>query len=286
MDNKAIITDELKAIGSGLSGMPSLTPYRVPEAYFQNFPQQMLQLVREDAALLFTELEKESILSQHPVQPGSVPEGYFDSLPGLLLQKVKQANADVREELEQLSPVLAGIGRRMPYSVPEGYFDTLVDGSLGMMIPGDPELSAELQLGRHTPYRVPENYFAGFPALMLQRVKGSGAKVISMSRFTTWRKLAVAALVAGILFIGSWWFTDTASSPDAPTMANLEEISLEELELFAEGRPAAATDFGFTDTIAGELEEEDFQEFFAELSDQELQLYLADYTGISIEMIN
>ncbi len=286
MDNRVIITDELKALGSGLATMPNTAPYRVPDGYFQQFPLGMLRLALENDTQQLSENRDTSILPLKTAQPGAVPEGYFEKLPQLILERVKQSGAESADELEQLSPMLAQLSRKMPYSVPEGYFDTSANGSPGMMEAGNPELSAELQSARHMPYRVPENYFSGFPALMLQRAKGSGAKVISMSRFTTWRKLAVAALVAGIIFIGSWWLSDTSSAPDAPAMAGLEEISLEELESFAEGRPAAATDLGFTDTASGELEEEDFQEFFAELSDQELQRYLSDYTGITIEMIN
>ena len=47
----------------------------------------------------------------------SVPKGYFDSLPERMLNRIRN-----EEELQELSPLLAGLSRKMDYSVPNDYF--------------------------------------------------------------------------------------------------------------------------------------------------------------------
>lgn len=53
-----------------------------------------------------------------------VPAGYFDQLPGIMLERVRtRVGETVREELNALSPLLAGMEKRMPYEIPQGYFE-------------------------------------------------------------------------------------------------------------------------------------------------------------------
>lgn len=143
------IADELKGIAPG---MPLLdTPaYSVPEGYFDALPGMIMQRLeatpeQEDLSPLLTGLSRK--------MPDSVPEGYFDTLPDLIMQRLKAEMpasssvqtgleglpalktspvqeelppvSSVQAELEELSPLLAGISREMPYTVPAGYFDNL-----------------------------------------------------------------------------------------------------------------------------------------------------------------
>ena len=102
--------------------------------------------------------------------PYSVPSGYFDRLPAQLLSAAKAADANVDEMAEtELSPLLASLRTLPAYRVPVGYFDELTKNLVG-------------------PQTVP-----------------APAKVIRMKRFG-YRRLLAAAVVTGLVFLGSWFF--------------------------------------------------------------------------------
>src|SRR6059058_67269 len=64
--------------------------------------------------------------------PFSVPEGYFDGLATAVLAKIRGGQAvSSAEEMVELSPLLAGISRKLPYSVPNGFFQSNVEGLQG-----------------------------------------------------------------------------------------------------------------------------------------------------------
>ena len=55
----------------------------------------------------------------------TVPDGYFESLAGNILNKIHALENDVTAELNEISPLLAGIENKQTYTAPEGYFDKL-----------------------------------------------------------------------------------------------------------------------------------------------------------------
>lgn len=58
------------------------------------------------------------------VQPYKVPDGYFEALPGQMLKLAQSLEEEsAGDEITGLSPLLAGLSRKMPMTVPEGYFD-------------------------------------------------------------------------------------------------------------------------------------------------------------------
>lgn len=57
----------------------------------------------------------------------TVPDGYFDRFPELMLLKVKALDEELTadQETAAISPLLAGLGKKMPMQVPEGYFEKI-----------------------------------------------------------------------------------------------------------------------------------------------------------------
>lgn len=151
-------------------------------------------------------------------RPFAVPAGYFEGFPDRMLVLAKTLGgaavagqqgktADVAEETAALSPLLAGLSKKMPFEVPAGYFE-----HAAIPVPGLLD-----RLEKINPYAVPAGYFARFPELMLQRVqpKTGGAKVISLGR--SWMRYAAAAVVAAVIAVGGWMYVqrDRAITPAA-----------------------------------------------------------------------
>src|SRR5690242_17602484 len=71
--------------------------------------------------------ELKAINSELPLEKGdevySVPQGYFESFAASVLQRIRLEQAvSASEEIGALSPLLAGLSKKMPYDVPENYF--------------------------------------------------------------------------------------------------------------------------------------------------------------------
>jgi hypothetical protein len=81
MLNRANILSELKAISPVVEKLPFSPVFTVPEGYFTQFPETLLQRIRkEENQEVFTELEEISPLLAAKLtkkMPFSLPEGYF-----------------------------------------------------------------------------------------------------------------------------------------------------------------------------------------------------------------
>jgi hypothetical protein len=148
---------------------------------------------------------KELNSSLPPKAPGvySVPEGYFEGFARSVLERIKASEQDAATELENLSPLLASLSRKMPFAVPQGYFEASKD-DLSAMAGDDPVSSVLDGISRAMPYAVPEGYFESLPQLVLGRVAPAPAKVVSMPR--RWMLSAVAAAVSGILLVSGYFY--------------------------------------------------------------------------------
>lgn len=146
MERKENILAEIKSVAPALADVGNNMPFKVPEAYFELFPLQMLAKV--GAAF----------------QQPSVPAGYFESMPAMMLAKVKALeNAN---ELEAVAPALIGISKQMPYSIPVGYFENLQTNhqqNAPVTASGSDELAAVaptlIGIGKEMPYSIPPGYF-------------------------------------------------------------------------------------------------------------------------------
>lgn len=185
-----------------------------------------------------------------------VPEGYFEGLAGSILAKVKRLETSgAQTELTELSPLLAGLSKAMPYGVPSSYFD---DNLQNVSAIGAEEVSPVLAgIGKGLPYRVPATYFDDLPLQLLAKVNEPKAKVVPLFR-RTWGRVAAAAVIAGGLLIGgAQVFTnksvndtahlkpvDTASTlvaqAQSPVRQEIKKLSTEDLENFVRTVPAGA----------------------------------------------
>lgn len=165
----------------------------------------------------------------------NVPEGYFESFADGVLALVKGKQAvSPSDELTDLSPLLAGISRKMPFSVPENYFD---ETALNL-----PAITEEERLpqflsvaGKSMPYEVPVGFFEAFPQQVLDKVARPKARVISFNR--KWMRYAAVAILAGIVVLSSIVYfsgnkVDPVHEPGEWVALKLKNVSTQELDAF------------------------------------------------------
>ncbi len=167
----------------------------------------------------------------------TVPDGYFENFSATVLSKIKGTDAaSVIDELAELSPVLAGLSKKMPFSVPENYFLSLAN-EVPVLIGNEKLPSILMELDKKLPYQVPSGYFDGLSAQILAKKNHKQAKVISIDR-PRWMKVAAAAIVLGIIALSSILYLnnsrviDPAEQPEAWMAKKLNGISDQTLEEF------------------------------------------------------
>ena len=207
--------------------------------------------------------------------PYAVPEGYFEGLAGSILAKIKEQDAPAAAEIASLSPLLAGISRKMPYSLPDQYFDKGLQ-DLPYLIGEDPHSAILDLVERVTPYTVPTGYFANLPDQVLEKVAVNGTKMVSVSRTgTRWMRWAAAAVVAGIISItGYFYLSHRTGGLDAPQVLarEVKNVSTKELDDFIKtaGLTAASNETAQT-TKSGARE---VRKLLHDVSDKELDAFL------------
>jgi hypothetical protein len=175
----------------------------------------------------------------------SVPQGYFEQFAASVLERIRLEEQDESQELENLSPLLASIPRKMPFSVPTGYFDS--SASSLPAFTGQEELPEILaSLKGSNPYSVPQGYFESLPDQVLSRVSQPRGRVVSMrSRFM---RIAAAAMVGGIIAVsGYFYFAGRQQATPAPDVNNpqwvaqkLKNVENQELEEFIRSTDVSA----------------------------------------------
>ena len=207
--------------------------------------------------------------------PQSVPEGYFDNFAAQMLAKVKGESNPVSDELAEIAPLLAGIPKHPTLSVPPDYF-----ASLGANLPAfisEEELSPLLATASRTmPNAVPVGYFEGLSMEILSKVERPAAKVVSMNR-SSWMRMAVAAVVAGIMAVGGivYFNSNSGSGGNVQSTAWVEKglkgVSDASLTEFINATdPAQAGGVAQTTTHATEV-----RQMLTDVSDGEMDAFLA-----------
>ena len=173
---------------------------------------------------------------EKPVATFSVPAGYFENFAASVLQKLHGQNSlSVNEEVESLSPVLAGISKEMPFTLPQGYFDSSTDGITSWVKEEEQQLFTG---NKKMPYEVPAGYFESLPGIVLKKANPQKAKVISITSTRRWMRVAVAALVAGVIAVSSvlYFGKDKSVDPVSDSYSwvekNLKNIPDKELDEF------------------------------------------------------
>ena len=204
--------------------------------------------------------------------PFSVPEGYFDGLAGSILAKIKgETPLSAAAEIATLSPLLAGISRSMPYHIPAQYFEKGLD-EVPFLIGEDPQSAILSLVERVTPYEVPTGYFAGLPEQVLEKVASKGKRVPLSER--RWMKLAVAAMVTGIICLTGYFYVSHKAGVTAnqPIAQQLKNVSTKELDEFIKTADISSTS---TETAKNKtVSPVEVERLLNDVSDKELDAFL------------
>ena len=352
MNAKNEILEELRLLSAVVNDISRETPYRVPAGYFDGFPALMLSLTGEAAGaerpFFATEKDKSLIskdmpqISQDMLLTFSVPEGYFEGFAKGVLDKIKAGDQitarqpgsgispdsrqnegssdpgsnDPSRELAQLSPLLNGISRKLPYQAPEGYFEEL-----------SPIMAPLAEVRQKPSYSVPEGYFEGLAAEILSKVSPAKVKepasvvsesvtpapVISMNRKSPMRspmslsqrsfwKYSAAAVVAGLIFTIGWLRLQAPGKTHHPAQvadvtSNLVKISDQDLQNFLDNQNDQESDVNSRDdnsaddnsataepmnsTATLDITDSDVKSLLGDVPDGELKSYMEEHGGAS-----
>ena len=171
--------------------------------------------------------------------PYTVPEGYFAGLADSVLAKIKEQSEPASIEIAQLSPLLAGISRRMPYSLPENFFESSL-AELPVLITDKEESPVLSYIGKSMPYFLPEGYFESLPAQIVTRLTGSGTKVIPMVK-RKWMRIAVAAVVFGMISISGLFYFISKKDHTQDPIAQIKSVSTRDIDNFLKNTDVSAT---------------------------------------------
>jgi hypothetical protein len=189
------------------------------------------------------------------VQPYRVPAGYFEHFAESLLVKIRREADDPDAEIQAISPLLAGLNRKVPYQVPEGYFDEF-------------RVQKEKQEAVYIP-----------PVEIIthdQEKIRPAARAIPPRSIRPHLKYAAAAVITGIIAGAAFLTLHNQNSPDP--LKSLTTVSDQEMANYLENQdvhwvPGASAS---TPTATAEFNDAEISELLGNVSDAELEQYLPD----------
>jgi hypothetical protein len=193
--------------------------------------------------------ELKALDSSLPASPDSlsfsVPDGYFEGLAASVMARIKSSESTAAEEIAQISPLLAGISRTMPFTVPDHYFTENLE-SLSAVVGAEPVSELLSPAGKSMPFSLPEGYFDGLGTQVLDRVERPRAKVISMGSHK-WMRWAAAAMIAGVVTISGISYFGSSNKAqvtvDNPqwVATNLKNVSAKDIDEFVRAADVTAS---------------------------------------------
>jgi hypothetical protein len=193
-------------------------------------------------------------------------------LAAAVLSKVKgEVPVSASEEIAQLSPLLAGISRRLPYSVPDNFFQSNIENSEAFTSENEESLVLSF-ISKEMPYKVPTGYFANFPETVVEKLSDRGTKVVPMVK-RKWMRLAIAATVTGIMAIsGFFYFNNRGANTTTDPVTAVKKASTEELNDFIKSTVVNVTGNNVPVTAKNTTET---KKLFNDVSDKELDAFLS-----------
>jgi hypothetical protein len=211
----------------------------------------------------------------------------------MVMGKIKRDTLDAKEELENLSPLLSGIPKKVPYQMPENYFNELSEQAL-VGVKAIDFVNEELEnlsplmnsLKEKNVYQVPEGYFDGLADDILTRAsKQQTARVIGFRPVRKIMRYAVAALVIGVMAISVWMIQREAPDPITAKIENgLNKASDEEILNFIQN-----SEVPFAESVLStdaEMEESDMKLMLADISDKELEQFANESSDQNTSLSN
>lgn len=144
----------------------------------------------------------------------AVPENYWLTLNEDILNKINSIAAD---EID-----LARISKVGAFTTPENYFEPLADLIL------DKVKYTSLPSRAQASFTTPNNYFENLESQLFTKIKEDTAKAPKKIIFVQWRRIAVAAVLTGVIFSAIWFLrnnnTPIGVSAVAPTAMNEQQV--------------------------------------------------------------
>lgn len=164
------ILQELQDISPFLSNIERGNPFAVPSQYFDQLSSKIMATIQNEEILAVTEEETLFRFSAIPAVIQDVPDNYFNSLSEKIIFNIKKE--EIGEELKDF-PLLVSLKGENVFTIPQGYFENKAEEIM--------EKIPTVEQGK---------------VVSINR-----GKVIPM--YSKWWKAAVAAVIAGVIAIGS-----------------------------------------------------------------------------------
>lgn len=287
MENRNKILQELYEISPVVAALGNIHPYKVSPSYFETLPDEVINRLKaiKQTALPFLD----------PVQknPFETPPGYFESLSDHVLNRIHALQASSpKEELEALSPLLVQIDKTPPFAKPGDFFEELPSDVLAGVHAID-FVNHELEtlplilsaVNKENIYKVPDSYFNTLPLQILNKINQQQNRLISSDFKRRLIRYAMAALIAGVIAVGTWEFFQnkpTAINDNGLTginkISDTEKISDDEIVNYLEFNEDTLSENNNSNAVP-DFKEEEVKELLADLSDDELQQYLDQHAA-------
>lgn len=287
MENRNKILQELYEISPVVAALGNIHPYKVFPSYFETLPDEVINRLKaiKQTALPFLD----------PVQknPFETPPDYFESLSDHVLNRIHALQASSpKEELEALSPLLVQIDKTPPFAKPGDFFEELPSDVLAGVHAID-FVNHELEtlplilsaINKENIYKVPDSYFNTLPLQILNKINQQQNRLISSDFKRRLIRYAMAALIAGVIAVGTWEFFQnkpTAINDNGLTginkISDTEKISDDEIVNYLEFNEDTLSENNNSNAVA-DFKEEEVKELLADLSDAELQQYLDQHAA-------
>ena len=219
----------------------------------------------------------------------TVPVGFFEGLADQILNRIKAIDAtNAKDELKYLSPLLSNVSKEMPYSVPAGFFQNLSEDVLKNISEHEDYQTSEEEIESLSPllsslknkktYLAPAGYFEKLET----KIEKKETKVISISR-RRWYRLAIAAVVIGIVVIGGLLFiksgqVNPVDNPHAWIEKNVKKVDQAKIDEFVSLANDDSSDK--VDNESDAAKKAEIKELMKDVSEKEIEEFLNDAVAL------
>ncbi len=206
MKHNPDIVLELQDIAPTLASLQGRgTPFTIPQEGFKTIELSEEVKNANDA---------ESLVFGTKSNIWAVPENYWLTLNEDILNKINSITADEMD--------LATISKVGAFTTPENYFEPLADLILDKVMHETPPVKSQPS------FAIPKNYFENLESQLFTKLKEETAKTPKKIIFVQWRRMAVAAVLTGVIFSAIWFLrsnnTPIGVSAVAPTAMNEQQV--------------------------------------------------------------
>ena len=219
----------------------------------------------------------------------TVPAGYFEGLADQILNRIKALDAtNPKDELKYLAPLLNNVSKEMPYAVPAGFFQNLSEDVLKNISEHEDYQTSEEEIENLSPllsslknkktYSAPPGYFETLETKIVKQE----TKVISITR-RRWYRLAIAAVVIGIVVIGGLLFiksgqVNPVDNPHAWIEKNVKKVDKAKIDEFVSLADDDSSEK--VDNESDAAKKDEIKELMKDVSEKEIEAFLNDAVAL------